>query len=269
MTMDYRLADNAAREQIRSLLDETLFVEGGAGTGKTAALVDRYLHLVLDGRSVERIVAITFTDKAAAELRDRVRQGLEERQHEGNNTPQQAQRIAAALQALDRAQISTIHAFCQGLLRSFAVRDGIDPAFEVEDAVAAERRFEERWRAFLDSRGEDRDAIETVGRALDLGLTTRYLQELAKALWDNTELANRLRAEPLTAPDVEWPDIAALREELVSIDTRRVPEDDKLLIALRQLRDIVEDLAATPGAERDSRLVALLSKTPSMRYGQA
>ena len=73
MTMDYRLADNAAREQIRSLLDETLFVEAGAGTGKTAALVDRYLHLVLAGRSVERIVAITFTDKAAAELRDRQR----------------------------------------------------------------------------------------------------------------------------------------------------------------------------------------------------
>jgi len=73
VTVDYSLADNAAREQIRSLLGETLFVEAGAGTGKTAALVDRYLHLVLDGRSVERIVAITFTDKAAAELRDRVR----------------------------------------------------------------------------------------------------------------------------------------------------------------------------------------------------
>jgi ATP-dependent exoDNAse (exonuclease V) beta subunit len=57
-------------------------VEAGAGTGKTAALVDRYLALVLAGRSVERIVAITFTDKAAAELRDRVRQGLEARLRE-------------------------------------------------------------------------------------------------------------------------------------------------------------------------------------------
>src|SRR5688572_31114126 len=80
MTMDYRLADNAAREQIRSLLDETLFVEAGAGTGKTRALVDRYVALVLDGRSVERIIAITFTEKAAAELRDRVRGELERQQ---------------------------------------------------------------------------------------------------------------------------------------------------------------------------------------------
>jgi len=266
--MDYRLADNAAREQIRSLLNETLFVEAGAGTGKTAALVDRYLHLVLDGHSVERIVAITFTDKAAAELRDRVRQGLEERLRDGKNTPEQAQRISAALQALDRAQISTIHAFCQGLLRSFAVRDGIDPAFEVEDSVAAERRFEERWRAFLDSRGDDREAIETVGRVLDLGLTTRYLQELAKALWDNTELANRLRAEPLPAPDVEWPDLSALREEIVGIDTRSVPSDDRLLTGLNQVREIIDDLRATPSLERDARLVSLLSKPPNLSYGR-
>ncbi len=72
-------ADNEARTRIREHLDRTLFVEASAGTGKTAALVDRFLALVLDGRSVERIVAITFTDKAAAELRDRVRQGLEAR----------------------------------------------------------------------------------------------------------------------------------------------------------------------------------------------
>ena len=70
-------ADSAAREQIRTLLDATLFVEASAGTGKTAALVDRYLALVLAGRTVDRIVAITFTEKAAAELRDRIRGELE------------------------------------------------------------------------------------------------------------------------------------------------------------------------------------------------
>jgi ATP-dependent helicase/nuclease subunit A len=256
MTIDYSLADNAAREQIRTLLDETLFVEAGAGTGKTAALVDRYLHLVLAGRSVERIVAITFTDKAAAELRDRVRQGLEKQQGQDGNTPEQDERIATALKGLDRAQVSTIHAFCQGLLRSFAVRDGIDPAFEIEDQVAAERRFEERWRAFLDRRGDDRDAIETVGRVLDLGLTTRNLQDLAKALWDNTELANRLRAQPLTADGAEWPDLGMLREELAGIERGAVPGTDELSKRIDLTLSQLDELHGA-GSERDARLAAM------------
>jgi ATP-dependent helicase/nuclease subunit A len=257
-TPDHRLEDALAREKIRTLLDETLFVEAGAGTGKTAALVDRYVSLVLAGHSVERIVAITFTDKAAAELRDRVRQELEGRQQDAQNDAAQQTRIESALAGLDRAQISTIHAFCQGLLRSFAVRDGIDPAFEVEDAVAAERRFEERWRVFLDGLSGDHEAIEYIGRVLDLGLTTRYLQELAKALWDRTELANHLRAHPLSAPEVQWPDLAGLRERLSGIDRRNVPAEDKLSQRIDATIAVLDELASA-GAERDARLAAIAS----------
>ncbi|MCH8813924.1 MAG: UvrD-helicase domain-containing protein, partial [Chloroflexi bacterium] len=73
-----QVEDDRQRAVIREALDETLFVAAGAGTGKTRALVDRFLALVLAGRPIDRIVAITFTEKAAAELRDRVRAGLEE-----------------------------------------------------------------------------------------------------------------------------------------------------------------------------------------------
>src|SRR5688572_17615543 len=98
MTLDaYRADDERVREEIATLLDETLFVEAGAGTGKTRALVDRYVALVIAGRSVERIIAITFTEKAAAELRDRVRGELERQQ---GLRPDDI-RIAAALAALD------------------------------------------------------------------------------------------------------------------------------------------------------------------------
>ncbi|HEX5369127.1 MAG TPA: UvrD-helicase domain-containing protein [Dehalococcoidia bacterium] len=265
---DYSVADRLARDQIASQLDETLFVEAGAGTGKTAALVQRYLALVLAGHSVERIVAITFTDKAAAELCDRVRQGLEAHLLV-DCTAQERQRIDAALAGLDRAQISTIHAFGQMLLRSLAVRAGIDPAFEVEDQVAAERRFEERWRRYLDGLGSDRGAIETVGRVLDLGLNTRNLQALAQALWSHSEIADKLRAEPLTAPDnAEWPDLSNLREELVSLPTANVPEDDNLLKQLRQLKDLLDELLATPRLEREARLVGLMTKAPPMKNGR-
>ncbi len=105
---DQEAEDRATRERIRTCLRDTLFVEAGAGTGKTSALVDRVVALVLGGRAIERVVAITFTEKAAAELRDRVRAGLEaarEQQATSETT------IAEALASLDRAQISTIHSF--------------------------------------------------------------------------------------------------------------------------------------------------------------
>ena len=69
--------DQAERDRIAGDLATTLFVEAGAGTGKTRALVDRIVSLVVSGIPVEHIAAITFTDRAATELRDRVRRSLE------------------------------------------------------------------------------------------------------------------------------------------------------------------------------------------------
>src|SRR6185369_3839029 len=111
MTTDAAHTDDEARRLIRQALDETLFVEASAGTGKTSALVDRYVSLVLNGRTVDRIVAITFTERAAAELRDRVRARLEEEQAKGAAN---ATVIGDALSGLDAAPVGTIHAFCLG-----------------------------------------------------------------------------------------------------------------------------------------------------------
>jgi len=268
MTSDALRNDEGAREQIRTVLGETLFVEASAGTGKTAALIDRYLSLVLAGRAVDRIVAITFTDKAAAELRDRVRTELDTRRTAETDAARQ-RLIENALAALDRAQISTIHAFCQALLRFFAVLAGIDPAFEVQDEVASERRFEERWRTYLDGLGSDQDAVDAVGRVLDLGMTPRYLQELAHALWSHGELAERLGHEPLTAPPTSWPDLSQLREELTSLPMSTVPADDKLLIPILQVLDIIDELIAAPEEQRTSRLIRLLAKPPGLTFGRA
>ena len=62
--------DLATRDAIVGALDDTLFIEAGAGSGKTKALVDRIVALVVE-RDVpmREIAAVTFTEKAAAELR--------------------------------------------------------------------------------------------------------------------------------------------------------------------------------------------------------
>src|SRR5438477_13071706 len=92
-----RPRDQGARDALRTRLDATMFVEAGAGTGKTAALVDRVVALVGAGVPMRAIAAITFTEKAAAELRDRVRHELE------------AKGAAEALEELDAAAICTLH----------------------------------------------------------------------------------------------------------------------------------------------------------------
>jgi ATP-dependent exoDNAse (exonuclease V) beta subunit len=105
-----------------------LLLDAGAGSGKTSVLVERFVRSVLeDGVEVDAILAITFTDKAAAELRDRARTRLRE--------------LGAVEQAraTERAFISTIHGFCARVLRANALAAGIDPRFEVLDELEAGR----------------------------------------------------------------------------------------------------------------------------------
>jgi ATP-dependent helicase/nuclease subunit A len=252
-------ADDASRRLIREALDETLFVEASAGTGKTSALVDRYVALVLAEKPVEKIVAITFTERAAAELRDRVRARLEEEQTKGTADPKL---ISEALSGLDAAPVGTIHAFCLGLLRSFAVTAGIDPTFKVQDEVAAERRFEERWRSYLEKLGDDEpDAVVTLSHALDLGMTPRYMQTLAKDLWRRPELVQRLLERPLVADASEPLDIEALRRSLLECDMRRVAAEDGLRVEIEKLLGELEQFAAA-GDELDALLAA---RVPGLR----
>jgi ATP-dependent exoDNAse (exonuclease V) beta subunit len=114
-----------------------VFVSAGAGTGKTAVLVERFVRAVCDGGlDVESVLVITYTRKAAAELRARIRASLGER-----GRPDLAR-------ALDGAWISTIHGFCARLLRAHPFAAGIDPRFhELDDEQAAVFRGEAFGRA--------------------------------------------------------------------------------------------------------------------------
>jgi len=251
-TVDHEAEDRRTRERIRGSLNETLFVEAGAGTGKTSALVDRVVALVLGGRSIEELAAVTFTEKAAAELRDRVRSELERAAKE---QPEHAGVIEAALASLDRAQVSTIHSFCQGLLYSHAAEAGIDPSFRVQDEVAAERRFQERWRIYLEGLAGDDEAQSVVDRALRLGLTTRDLESLASELMSRSELAAVLETASIATEAPEWPDLRAAQASLEGLVPDFVPADDKLRQAVERLASLVNELVR-PGADREAVLAA-------------
>ena len=119
-----RGGDMLTPEQARVVArrDCSLMVRAGAGTGKTTVLVERFVRAVIeDGAPVEGILAITFTEKAAAELKTRVRRRFIELGRR------------ADARAAEGAWISTIHGFCSRVLRAHALSAGIDPDFRVLD----------------------------------------------------------------------------------------------------------------------------------------
>jgi ATP-dependent helicase/nuclease subunit A len=127
-------------------------LEASAGTGKTRVLVDRYIALLVDGVEPRNILAMTFTRKAAAEMRQRILQELTRRERE--------QSIPAALgkairERLTDISISTIDAFCLALLREFPLEADVDPGFELADETETPRLV-----------GEALERAIRIGRAL-------------------------------------------------------------------------------------------------------
>ncbi|HEY5640651.1 MAG TPA: UvrD-helicase domain-containing protein [Dehalococcoidia bacterium] len=264
MSCAHHASDDEARRVIREALDQTLFVEAGAGTGKTSALVDRFVALVLNGIEVDRIAAVTFTEKAAAELRERVRGALEDEEAAAGANSQ----IAAALDSLDRSQISTIHSFAQTLLRAFSAQAGVDPDFEVQDPVSSERRRQERWRLYLESLEGNTAAEGAIDRVLSLGLQTAEIERLANDLTESAPLADLLAANPLMALEPPWPDIPGLRAEVESV-LASAPGEDYLARRLSTLLSILQTLERAGEDEREAALAAVAGEFTNKNKGSA
>jgi ATP-dependent helicase/nuclease subunit A len=167
------LADEEARRRIRHDLGTTLVVEAAAGTGKTTELVCRILSLLRHGASLSRIVAVTFTEKAAGEMKLRLRAEIEKARGAPAASEEEKHLLDVALSELEEARIGTIHGFCADLLRERAVEAKVDPQFEVAGEEEKERLYGEcfeRWfqtaladppegvRRILRRRARDRDA---------------------------------------------------------------------------------------------------------------
>src|SRR5262249_22643947 len=119
------LADQAARDRIVTDLEATMLVEAAAGTGKTTELVRRIVAVVASGRTtLDRIAAVTYTEKAAGELKLRIHEQIERRRSQSAGV--ERERLDGALEKLEEARIGTIHSFCRDLLQEHPVEAGID-----------------------------------------------------------------------------------------------------------------------------------------------
>ncbi len=171
-----------------SRLDRGLCVNAGAGSGKTAMLVHRYVEILRQGKSdPSRVVAITFTEKAAAEMKSRVRDAVQDR---------------ATLDRLAEARISTIHGFCASLLRQYPVEADIDPRFSVMDSVQTSLLLKKTVRAHARRLLEKRDArvlqcLETLKPA-DFSYAMVTLLHRRAFLRVHGEAMEKLRREDLS-----------------------------------------------------------------------
>lgn len=168
--------DQAERDRIVSDLDRNLLVEAAAGTGKTTSMVERMVALLATGRcgSIRNLAAVTFTRKAAAELRVRFQIRLERAVREAAGG--EGENLERALANIEQAFIGTIHSFCARLLRERPIEANVDLAFEEVDEEDDVRLRREAWEAFTAGLlVEDADGLR--GRLDRLGLRPEDLEE--------------------------------------------------------------------------------------------
>lgn len=135
-----------------------ILVSASAGSGKTTVLVARIISEVLSGVDLSRLLVVTFTDAAAEEMRDRIRQALEQQLSRKNLAPDQRQLLRQQLNRLDAAQISTLHAFCLQIIRKFYYLIKIDPSFRLlTEPTELELLREQVWVRLRDAHYDQND----------------------------------------------------------------------------------------------------------------
>jgi len=210
--------DAAARERIASDLATSLLVEAGAGSGKTAAMVGRMVALVRTGAAtVDRIAAVTFTRKAAGELRERFHEALERALRAPAADGPQRSRLARALADADGAFVGTVHAFCARLLRDRPIEAGLPPGFREATEGEEERLFADGWARFLDHL--DTRPSRLPGTLARAGLRPADLRGLFREVAARPDV--RFSAPPAPRPDSA--SLATVRAELEALLDASLP----------------------------------------------
>ena len=281
------LVDEGVRRLITTDgLDALLFVEAGAGTGKTKQLVDRVVSLVLT-RDVpmREIAAITFTEAAASELRSRVREALERVVHSadasadastGASAPTAADRARAdaALADLDSAAIGTVHAFAQRILSEHPVEAGLPPSVEVLDEVESLLEFGRRWQEEVDRMFATPELapIITVARLLDVRVDHPKLvslRDVASVFADNWDRLDSLVDLPVVIPQFDRLDAMEQVRGLESVLARcaEIPDDKLAQRLLAGASEMGSVLRVLEHGDDGAVVRQLMAKRKSRKWG--
>jgi ATP-dependent exoDNAse (exonuclease V) beta subunit len=233
-----KTSDELARERIRNSLDETLIVEAAAGAGKTSELVRRIAAVIRTGRTtIDRVVAVTFTRKAAGELRLRLRLEFD-RARSATTSAKEIENLEDALKRLEEARIGTIHSFCAEILRQRPVEARIPPGFEELDEAQAQAVYSRAFDTWIEG------ALGSMSPGL-----RRALSRISSIRMNNVEGSplDQLRAAGYQF--IEWRDFPApWRRELFD----REREIDDLNAEVNQLAEMVSTCESSKNELRRS-----------------
>lgn len=230
-------ADDEARRRAATEFATTFLVEAGAGAGKTTVLLSRLLAVLRSGRSrVERLAAITFSERAATEVRVRLRTELE-LALAGPLTDEERGNLRNARWQLERAQITTVHAFCAALLRERPVEARVGPQFSTLSQFEARLIQTAVWREWL---AEEMNRSPTVLKhALRAGVSFAHIETLRDFVLEQRDCLTMLPT-PVPAPFAELPAqvpqlLARLSEQKSACRT----ETDRAMTHIQRLEMLV------------------------------
>jgi len=266
------LSDADARQTGETTFDRNVVVLAGAGTGKTTLLVNRLLHALLREPHPFRLtemLALTFTNKAANEMKGRLHEGLlellaacqstAEKSESGNarlqafqsryhlSTEHIKEKVTLALKDLEKAQIATLHSFAAHVLRLYPLESGVDPHFQEDDGTQFLEIFAESWSVWLDEAlSEQRLHHRQWREILDI-VDLKGIREFALALCDDQvalqDLYGQLNAERQSPALETWLQvnrrkIARLLQEYAQPKPRKI---ERLLEAAEHLFALVAE----------------------------
>jgi exodeoxyribonuclease-5 len=264
------LADDAARRMAISAHDRSMLVEAGAGSGKTAVMAGRIAAMLAEGIAPKSIAAVTFTELAASELLIRVRDFVAELAAEtiptelrialpDGLTDAHKANLAAAVAAIDEITCSTIHGFCQRLIKPYPVEADIDPGASVMDRGQGDLAFieiVESWLRELLSGADGGIIAEMVLQ--DPGETVGLIHKIVANLRKRRTVS--APAFTLVAPDLQaFRDAAGTFADLMR--TAQVVEAETAAFA-RYFADLAQGLEDATATETPAGLVRLLMTQP-------
>ncbi len=236
-------SDQDQRNIIRNALDQNLLVEAAAGTGKTTELVRRMVNVLACGYAqTNEIVAVTFTDKAAGELKLRLRVELEKEFAEAEDATRR-RNLETALAHLEEAHVSTIHTFCADLLRERPVEAGVDPEFEPLAESEAERLHREAFHSWLEETLEN--PPEGIRRAFARQPPEGAAERLARAAWTLAEWRDfdaPWRRDPSFERGEEMDRLARQLHEFCDLTAHPQNPRDPLYLDTRAARQLAEEI---------------------------
>jgi len=278
-----RRADDEARLVAQSEFERPVVVEAGAGTGKTATLVARVVSWALGpgwqrargeateeperiaARVLRRIVAITFTEAAAAEMDERVSQALGEieagerpvglfEQALECSSEERVQRATALRSVLDQLRVHTIHAFCRRLLAEAPLEAGLHPQFEVDADESAQKAI---VRDVVETALPELFASDAMLRLMDDGIQVSALEDALLLLQRHGAPPEALDDDPLAVPRVEalLSDLKAPLQRFLTLEAGRlagVSGAKRLVATVESLARLQERIEALEPVERDT-----------------